>query len=133
MRRISGIKNLEKTSALSTSNVLKQIMEDLNLFVEVFILDAKLPILRSKLRLLHQNLEKGEIKILTRGLLTFLTRWPKKKIWLRVGTIIGKYTKTMGISTLERLRILNTNRFVNPDEILETLMPQKILLCIKNE
>lgn len=46
MRRISGIKNLEKTSALSTSNVLKQIMEDLNLFVEVFILDAKLPILK---------------------------------------------------------------------------------------
>ena len=133
MKLVLQGKKLKNVSALSADNVLKQIMEDLNLFVEVFIIDAKLPLLRSKLRLLHQNLEKGEIKILTRGLLTFLTRWPKKKIWLRVGTIISKYTKINGLTTLERTKILNSNRFVNSEEILEILTTRKIMLCVKNE
>jgi hypothetical protein len=132
MRKNQALKKFNN-SGLSNNNVLKQVMEDLNLYAEVFIIDAKLPLLRSKLRLLHQTLEKGEIKILTRGLLSFLTRWPNKKIWLRIGTIIGKYAKAYGVSTLERLRILNTNRFVNSDEILEVLTSQKTMLCIKNE
>ena len=128
---LSIVKYKSRKSISAYDCVLKQIMEDLNLFTEIFLLDAKLPLLQSKLRLLHQNLEKGELKRLTRGLLTFLTRWPKKKVWLRIGTIVDKYTKNKGINTLERIRILNTNRFVNSDSILEALTDKKSLLSIK--
>jgi hypothetical protein len=106
-------------------------MEDLNIFGETFIMDAKLGLLRSKLRLLHQTLEKGEIKSLTRGLLTFISRWSKKKCWLRIGTIVKKYTEIHNEPNLQRLKILNTNRFISSENILGVLNSPE-MLSLKN-
>ena len=118
--------NVLKKPAIE-AGLLKQIMEDLNIFAETFILDAKLGLLRSKLRLLHQTLDKGELKSLTRGLLTFISRWPKKKCWLRIGTIVKKYTELYKINSLNRFKILNAQRFISSEKILKILNSNKPL------
>ena len=109
-----------------------QIMEDLNLYAEIYILTAEFNLLRSKIRLLHQSLPKGELKSSVRGLLTFLKRWPKKKIWLRISSIMGKFMKNKGVKTLYKRRVIENNRYVGHANILAALNGPEIL-SIKRE
>ena len=114
-------KNAKTIEIPVNHELLKQIMEDLNLFLEVFILTAEFNLLRSKLRLLHQTLPNGQDKSAVRGLLTYLKRWPKKKIWLKVSTILQRFLKTSQIGTLRNKRIIENNRFVGQSDILNIL------------
>ena len=71
------IKLPTKTPPEISQNLILQIMEDLNLFTEIYIISAEFNLLRSKVRLLHQSLPKESLKSSVRGLLTFLKRCPK--------------------------------------------------------
>ena len=112
--------------------LILQIMEDINLFAEIYILSAEFNLLRSKIRLLHQSLPKGTLKSTVRGLLTFLKRWPKKKIWLRISTILKDYTSKNNINSLYKKRIIENNRFIGHANVLAALNGPTIL-SIKNE
>jgi hypothetical protein len=127
MKKVT-LKNPPETN----KNLILQIMEDLNLFTEIYILSAEFNLLRSKLRLLHQSLDKGPQKSIVRGLLTFLKRWPKKKIWLRISTILKNFTSKNEITTLRKSRIIESNRFVGHSNILIALTKPQ-LLSIKKE
>ena len=123
---------MKNVSPEINSGLILQIMEDLNLYTEIYILSAEFNLIRSKLRLLHQSLGKGQLKSSVRGLLTFLKRWPKKKIWLRISTILKKFTLDGAIPSLKKQRIIESNRFVGHSNILLALTtPTK--LQIKNE
>ena len=101
--------------------LLRETLEDLNLYIEHFIGSRKIELLRSKLRFLHQNLNKGDLKSLVRGILTYLNRWPAKKVWLRVATIVQKYTTDNKVASLQKLRIIENNRFVGHGSVLLAL------------
>ena len=101
--------------------LLRETLEDLNLYLEHFIGSKNLDLLRSKLRFLHQNLTKSDLKSLVRGILTYLKRWPTKKIWLRVATIMQKYTTDNNITSLQKRKIIENNRFVGHGSVLKAL------------
>ena len=107
--------------------LLVEILEDLNLYIEHFIGTKNLDLIRSKLRLLHQKLEKGNLKSQVRGALTYLKRWSLKKVWLRLSTIIKMFTTQHQIKTLHKRRIIENNRFVGHGEVLSSLKTSSTL------
>ena len=123
---------IKSVTTLEDKALLREILEDLNLYIEHFIGTEKIDLIRSKLRLLHQTLKKGEIKSLVRGILTYLKRWSTKKVWLRLSTIIQMYTSKHQIKTLKKKRIIENNRFIGHGEVLAVLSTTKPL-AIKNE
>jgi hypothetical protein len=118
MSKRLAVKLSEKPSPEINNNLILQIMEDLNLFTEIYIISAEFNLLRSKIRLLHQSLQKGPMKSSVRGLLTFLKRWPKKKIWLRISSILQKFMHENNVFTLKKNKIIEANRFVGHSCIL---------------
>jgi hypothetical protein len=125
---------MTNANQLQTENkkLLLEILEDLNLYIEHFIGTKNLELIRSKLRLLHQKLEKGNLKSQVRGALTYLNRWPLKKVWLRLSTIIQMFTTHNQIKTLYKRRILENNRFIGHGAVL-TILKNQTPLAIKME
>jgi hypothetical protein len=130
MTKTLSLKNVKKSPPEINNNLLLQIMEDLNTFTEIYVISAEFNLLRSKLRLLHQSMPKSDLKSVVRGLLTFLKRWPKKRIWLKISTILQRFMKDYEINSLKKIRIIEANRFVGHSNILtafkiETNLPIK--------
>ena len=123
---------IKSVTTLEDKALLREILEDLNLYIEHFIGTEKIELLRSKLRFLHQKISRGELKSLIRGTLTYLKRWPLKKVWLRLSTILQNYTSKNKIKSLNKIRIIENHRFMGHGAVLTVLNGPKTL-AIKHE
>ena len=95
---------------------LFQVLQDMENFVKLHIGDACPLLLREKLRFLHRILLPGKSKSITRGLLTYYTRWSRMKILNKIIDLVSFLCDTK----LGRDNLIS-EPFIYKDKILSTI------------
>jgi hypothetical protein len=98
---------------------LSQISDDIDEFIQREGINLDRNLLRSKLRHLHQNVVKGEIKSVLRGLLIRLNRLNDIELITRTIDVIKSVRYTNKIT--KSYRKLTLSRFIEPLDTIEWL------------
>ena len=101
---------------IQKTNQLFQVLQDVENFLKLHIVDACPLLLREKLRFLHRILSPGKSKSNIRGILTYYTRWTKVKILSKIIDVVGFLCK----SNLKRDNLVS-EPYIYKDKILSII------------